>query len=136
MRGKTVPKIMSVLRRELAWKLQMKDRRALDLQTQKLLNAAVKAAAKTAGTNSSVEIDGLRHNKPAREMAKPKLKEGTKLVRKWQGHHYEVLVLNDGKQFRYHNKTYDSLSKVAKVITGAHWSGPRFFGLNKLTETK
>ena len=25
--------------------------------------------------------------------------------------------------------TYLSLTKIAKKITGAHWSGPRFFGL-------
>jgi hypothetical protein len=26
-------------------------------------------------------------------------------------------------------KTYRSLSRVARAITGGHWNGPRFFGL-------
>ncbi|MFM6932459.1 MAG: DUF2924 domain-containing protein, partial [Novosphingobium sp.] len=25
---------------------------------------------------------------------------------------------------------FSSLSEIARRITGAHWSGPRFFGLN------
>ncbi|WP_245814005.1 DUF2924 domain-containing protein [Boseongicola aestuarii] len=28
-------------------------------------------------------------------------------------------------------QTFSSLSAVAKRITGAEWSGPRFFGLNR-----
>jgi hypothetical protein len=38
-------------------------------------------------------------------------------------------VTEDG--FEYAGKTYSSLSKIAQTITGAHWSGPRFFGLNR-----
>ena len=41
---------------------------------------------------------------------------------------YTVTVTEDG--FDYGGKAYPSLTKVARVITGAHWSGPRFFGLN------
>jgi hypothetical protein len=38
----------------------------------------------------------------------------------------------DGRRFReYAGKTYSSLSKIAQTITGAHWSGPLFFGLNR-----
>jgi hypothetical protein len=33
--------------------------------------------------------------------------------------------------FEYAGKSYSSLSKIAQAITGAHWSGPRFFGLNR-----
>jgi len=38
-----------------------------------------------------------------------------------------VLVKDDG--FLWSGVTYTSLSSVAKAITGAKWSGPRFFGL-------
>jgi hypothetical protein len=31
--------------------------------------------------------------------------------------------------FVFDGKTYRSLSAIARRITGAHWSGPRFFGL-------
>jgi hypothetical protein len=36
-------------------------------------------------------------------------------------------VLEGGILFR--GKPYKSLSEVARVITGARWSGPLFFGL-------
>jgi hypothetical protein len=38
-----------------------------------------------------------------------------------------VTVLEDG--FEYEGERYRSLSRIAKLITGVHWSGPRFFGL-------
>jgi hypothetical protein len=56
------------------------------------------------------------------------LKPGTKLIRQWQGQTYEVACLSEGK-FLFQGETYSSLSVIAEVITGAHWSGPRFFGL-------
>jgi hypothetical protein len=37
-------------------------------------------------------------------------------------------VTEDG--FEYGGTSYQSLTKIAKKITGAHWSGPRFFGLS------
>ena len=39
-----------------------------------------------------------------------------------------MLALEDD-QFAYGGKTYRSLTVIAQQITGAHWSGPRFFGL-------
>ncbi len=33
--------------------------------------------------------------------------------------------------FTYAGKSYSSLTRIAQEITGAHWSGPRFFGLVK-----
>jgi len=57
----------------------------------------------------------------------PSVKPGTRLLREWQGHTHEVIVLEDGVQ--YQDRTYRSLSAVAREITGARWSGPRFFGL-------
>jgi len=58
------------------------------------------------------------------------LKTGMTLVRQWRGHTHAVLVRDDG--FEYEGQPYRSLSVIAKRITGAHWSGPRFFGLIKL----
>ncbi len=55
------------------------------------------------------------------------LKTGTHLYRSWQGVTQEVLVLESGYSWR--DKTYASLSEVARAITGTRWSGPRFFGL-------
>ena len=55
------------------------------------------------------------------------LKPGARLVREWHGRTHTVTVTEDG--FEYAGTSYPSLTKVAKKITGAHWSGPRFFGL-------
>jgi Protein of unknown function (DUF2924) len=58
-------------------------------------------------------------------------KAGATLVRQWRGHAHTVLVCKDG--FEYEGEHYRSLSVIAERITGAHWSGPRFFGLTKRT---
>ena len=55
------------------------------------------------------------------------LKSGARLVREWHGRTHTVTVNEDG--FEYAGTSYPSLTKVARKITGAHWSGPRFFGL-------
>ncbi len=54
-------------------------------------------------------------------------KVGTRLLREWQGRTHEVIVLDQGVLFE--GERFRSLTEVAKRITGAHWSGPRFFGL-------
>jgi len=56
------------------------------------------------------------------------LKSGTSLVRQWRGHTHTVVVREDG--FEYDGQRYRSLSVIAEKITGAHWSGPRFFGVS------
>ena len=57
----------------------------------------------------------------------PTLKPGAKLVREWHNRTHTVIVREDG--FDYDGQRYRSLTRIAHVITGAHWSGPRFFGL-------
>ncbi len=66
----------------------------------------------------------------AREPASPiSLKPGTRLVREWGGMTHMVLVHADG--IEWNGRRYPSLTMVAREITGAHWSGPRFFGLRR-----
>jgi len=52
---------------------------------------------------------------------------GTVLMREWHGKKHQVTVLEDG--FLYRTKRFRSLSQIARLITGARWSGPLFFGL-------
>jgi hypothetical protein len=56
-----------------------------------------------------------------------RLKVGSVLVREHQGLVHEVLVVPGG--FSWQGRTHDSLSTIAKTITGTSWSGTRFFGL-------
>jgi Protein of unknown function (DUF2924) len=53
-------------------------------------------------------------------------KSGATLVRQWRGQTYTVLVREDG--FEFDGQRHRSLTVIAERITGAHWSGPRFFG--------
>jgi len=57
------------------------------------------------------------------------LKAGTRLVREWRGVTHTVLVEAQG--FEWNGQRYRPLTVIAHAITGAHWSGPRFFGLRK-----
>ena len=59
----------------------------------------------------------------------PVLPPGSRLLREWHGNTYEVTVLEKGVEFN--GKNYRSLTEVASLITGVHWSGPAFFGLRK-----
>lgn len=61
------------------------------------------------------------------------LKPGMRLMREWRGQRYDVHILDNG--FEFQGRTYQSLTAIAGEITGTHWSGPRFFGLNKPTRS-
>jgi Protein of unknown function (DUF2924) len=52
---------------------------------------------------------------------------GTRFVREWNGKTIAVQATEKG--FEWDGDTYRSLSEIARNVTGAHWSGPRFFGL-------
>jgi hypothetical protein len=58
-----------------------------------------------------------------------RLSKGSKLFREWHGETHEVLVLDKG--FAWRGETYQSLSAIARAITGAHWNGWAFFGLKR-----
>ena len=52
---------------------------------------------------------------------------GTRLIREWQGIEHTVTVLNDG--YEWQGRPYQSLSAIARAITGTRWNGWVFFGL-------
>jgi hypothetical protein len=79
------------------------------------------ACAKLLGQLGRGEIDGIPL--PERRMIKP----GTELIREWAGKLERVMVLEKG--FAWNGGVYDSLSAVARAMTGTSWNGPRFFGL-------
>jgi hypothetical protein len=97
----------------VAWKIQE--------QAHGGLNAATKR--RLADLAKSMERDGdVTRNRVAR------LKPGAKLVREWRGNTHTVTVIDEG--FEWKGRHWRSLSAIAGEITGVHWSGPRFFGLN------
>ena len=97
----------------VAWKIQE--------QTYGGLSAATKR--RLADLSKTMERDGdVTRNRVAR------LKAGAKLVREWRGNTHTVTVIDEG--FEWKGRHWRSLSAIAREITGVHWSGPRFFGLN------
>ena len=72
---------------------------------------------------------GSENDNPSSVKRRPRtsFKPGTRLVREWHDVTHTVVILADGVEWR--GQKYRSLSVVAHKITGAHWSGPRFFGL-------
>ncbi|MDE1901043.1 MAG: DUF2924 domain-containing protein [Alphaproteobacteria bacterium] len=74
-----------------------------------------------ANTRIRKNLNGKRRNVIQRPLV------GTRLSRVYRGIEYQVTVLNDG--FAFDGRKYQSLSRIAQIITGKTWSGPAFFGL-------
>jgi hypothetical protein len=53
---------------------------------------------------------------------------GARLIREWNGRTIAVFTTETG--FIWEERVYRSLTQIAREVTGAHWSGPRFFGLS------
>ncbi|WP_420410059.1 DUF2924 domain-containing protein [Hoeflea sp.] len=104
------------MRSALAYEAQVKAHGGHSRAVRKALKAALKTDQR------SSEAGG--QPKPALQSS---LRPGTHLVREWNGRTYQIEVLEDG--FQMDGKRYRSLSAIARKITGAHWSGPRFFRL-------
>jgi hypothetical protein len=100
-------------------------RRAIAYHIQEKAFGGLSPASKRKLKDHATQIETTGRVMPD---SRPVVRSGARLVREWNGRTYTVTVTEDG--FGYGGKTYRSLTKVARVITGAHWSGPRFFGLN------
>jgi len=104
--GRPPPKYLSAqfMQRVLIWEMQSRASGGVSAKTTRRLKQI--ASGKTVST---------------------KAQPGSHLVREWNGRTYQVEVT--GRGYVMDGKTWRSLSAVAKHITGAHWSGPRFFGV-------
>jgi hypothetical protein len=102
----------------LAWELQAKVRGGYDLATRRRLKQLSKSS-KVDTTPTSAALGAL--------------KPGTVLTREWGGAIHRVMVLEVG--FAWAGQNYRSLSEIATRISGARWSGPRFFGLKQRVQS-
>jgi hypothetical protein len=103
----------SQLIRSIAWRLQEKMQGGLPVIKARELNRLAE----------QLDRDGELAMAPDRS-----LKPGSQLVRHWHDKAYTVTALDQG--FEFEGQHYSSLTQIARQITGAAWSGPRFFGLN------
>jgi len=101
-----------LLRRSIAHRLQEQLYGGLSPPVQRQLNQLIKTLARK--RSGRIEL-------PKR------VKSGSVLVRLWKGESHRVTVLNDG--FAFEERVYNSLSEIAREITGTRWNGPKFFGL-------
>jgi hypothetical protein len=108
--SKEVPKALTkdLLARMLVWDIQEKTFGGLDRATLKIL-------------------DGYARGRLAEPERFRRLKPGTEIVREYGGERHTVTVAADG--FVWRGATYNSLTIIARAITGTNWNGPRFFGL-------
>ena len=60
---------------------------------------------------------------------------GTVLTREYRGVSHHVVSMGNG-EYNYEGRIFQSLSIVAREITGTRWSGPVFFGLKALPPAK
>ena len=101
-----------VVRQLLAWRIQERALGGLSPESHRRLK----------------QLAGAFGRDPDHKLAaSPLPKPGTVLVREWKGVLHRVQVLRKG--FEYEGERFDSLSEVARRITGTRWSGPLFFGL-------
>ena len=99
----------------LAYKIQEDAFGGLKPSTRAELRRIARDLEKSAPSN------GLR--------VRPRIKVGTHILRQWREERHEVVVTEAG--YEYGGVRYRSLSEIARKITGAHWSGPAFFGVNR-----
>jgi lipid-binding SYLF domain-containing protein len=113
----SAPKSLSLtfLRRAVAYEIQCRALGGMNGKTKSKL----RRLAKTVNTEEHAAILDVT--------APQKLVPGARLIRDWNGKTWVVDVTDAG--FVLQGETYRSLTAIAKRITGAHWSGPRFFGL-------
>jgi hypothetical protein len=79
------------------------------------------------------EVTRELHQIAAGKTVTCKLRPGMRLTREWRGQSHVVMIGED-RSIIWADRTWRSLSQIAKVITGTHWSGPAFFGLRKTAE--
>lgn len=115
-RGQTLPEGLttSQLKRAIAWRLQEKAYGGLPPARFRELDRL----AEQLSVEGDINVEGAGSLKP-----------GTRLVRHWHGTVHCVTVLDEG--FEFEGRHYSSLTQIAREITGAAWSGPRFFGLKR-----
>ena len=101
-----------LLRRSIAQKIQENAYGKLSPITQRELNRIITSLEKS--PTGRIEL-------PRR------IKAGAVLVRDWKGKTHHVTVREKG--FSYEERTYTTLSEIAREITGTRWNGPKFFGL-------
>jgi len=120
------------LRKRLAWRLQSLAEGTLSERArQRAAELACDADIRTTMPRPpKTTPEASRRVKPISSPQATRLPiPGTVLTRQYRGQLIQVTVLPKGLEWE--GVVYRSLTAVAKAVTGSHWNGPLFFGLNK-----
>ncbi|MFN5085239.1 MAG: DUF2924 domain-containing protein [Novosphingobium sp.] len=108
LKGAPMPRVSpALLRLALAWEIQAKSLGGLSRKTSQTLQQMANGKSET-------------------RAASP----GMRLVREWNGT-VHVVTVDESGQISWNGRQWNSLSEVARAITGTRWSGPAFFGLKQ-----
>jgi len=106
--GERAPQISpKLLRLALAYELQARQHGGLSRRAQQVLDQVTGGKTRTRAVQA-----------------------GMRLVREWNGTLHVVTIETDNT-VEWNGKSWNSLSEVARAITGTRWSGPAFFGLKQ-----
>lgn len=120
--GEDLPNVpVSRIQHLIAYRLQEKHHGKLPLQIERQLDWIAASRTKGERTNNGGNWRGTERAAP--------IVHGTRFMREWNGKTISVTKTEQG--FDWNGSTYRSLSQIARKVTGAHWSGPRFFGLKR-----
>lgn len=97
-------------------------KRLLKIAVKRVVNAVERTRGDAGGVVDH-DVNAKEPATPPRALPQP----GARLIREWNGRRYVVDVVDGG--FVMDGKVFKSLTAIALTITGAKWSGPRFFGL-------
>ena len=120
-------------RLQAIWRTLFKDRcqpRSRDLVIREIAHLLQERAHGGISVRAQNQMNRLVDGKAHQPVNKYTFYSNSQIVREWNGKKYHVAVLGKNA-FKYDGNIYKTLSAVAKEITGAHWSGPLFFGLRK-----
>lgn len=120
--GEDLPNLpASRIQHLIAYRQKEKQHGKLPLHIERQLDRI--AASRAKGSQADNGVNGPVNERTA------SIVHGTRFVREWNGK--TILVTKTDQGFEWNGSTYRSLSQIARKVTGAHWSGPSFFGLKR-----
>ncbi len=114
----------SLVRHLVAYRLQEKQFGKLPVQIERQLDRMTVGRGQGSPRAAFVPDNGS-----GCAQSRSPILHGTRFLREWNGRTIAVTAVEGG--FDWDGQVYRSLSEIARKVTGAHWSGPRFFGLKK-----
>lgn len=113
--------------RRIAYRIQEIEYGGLSEKVQSKLNEMIQEYDPINNKTFRPEISPNRGSQAGKTRDRRLPIPGTTITKNYKGVRIEVKILDKG--FEYRGKRFDTLSAIAKEITGSHWNGYSFFGI-------